>query len=61
MKTPKAPEETDEQKAERRRAEADNVRSIQDTVQQRTSLFRRRVSPNVSIATGKSSGTASIM
>lgn len=51
--TPSAPGETAEQKAVRLRSEADNVRAIQDTVNDRTDMFRRRKSNKVSIATGK--------
>lgn len=50
---PKLPTETEEQKAVRLRAEKDGVRSLQSSVQQRTSLFRRIQSPRLSIATGK--------
>ncbi len=53
--TPKAPKETAEQKQVRMRAESENIRSLQSTVQQRTSIFQRLRSPRVSIATGRSS------
>jgi len=49
----KAPQETEEQRAVRLRAETDNVRAIQETVQERTDMFRRRKSGRVSITTGQ--------
>lgn len=55
---PKAPVETAEQKAVRLRSETDNVRSIQETVQDRTDMFRRRKSNRVSITTGGSAGSS---
>ena len=50
--------ETAEQKAVRLRSETDNVRSIQETVQDRTDMFRRRKSNRVSITTGGSAGSS---
>jgi hypothetical protein len=61
MKTPKPPAETEEQKQVRLRAETDNVRSIQETVQQRTSLFQRLMSPRVSLVTGKAKSAVKLM
>lgn len=63
MKTPKPPKvkETPEQKQQRKRAEIDNVRAIQETVQQRTSIFRRQVSPRISLVNGTRSTSASLM
>ena len=52
MRTPSPPKETEEQRIQRVRAEQDNIRSIQDTVQRRTAFFQRRMSPRISIATG---------
>ena len=51
---PKITGETAEQKQQRQRAEADNVRSIQGSLAGRTSLFQRIRSPRISIATGRS-------
>lgn len=51
--TPKAPEETADQKAQRLRAETDNVKSIQDTVAQRTDMFQRRKSNKVNLSGSK--------
>lgn len=51
---PKMPKETTEQKQQRLRAESDNLRSMQELLQVRTSMYRRLQSPRVSIATGRS-------
>lgn len=56
----KAPAETAEQRAVRLRSETDNVRSIQETVQERTDMFRRRKSNRVSITSGGSAGSSII-
>ncbi len=63
MKTPKVeePTETEAQKEARLRAEKDNLNAVQETVQQRTSLFRRRVSPRVSLVNGTVSTSASML
>ena len=53
MKAAKPPAETAEQKQQRIRAQSDNLRSIQDQLQVRTSMYRRLQSPRVSISTGK--------
>lgn len=45
--------ETTEQAQQRIKAEADNTRSMQDFLQQRTTFFQRLRSPRVSIATGR--------
>jgi len=52
MKTPKV-EESPEQKQQRVRAESDNLKSVQQGLGDRTSMFRRLHSPRVSIATGR--------
>lgn len=52
MRTVKA-EETEEQKAQRIRAKQENVQSIQDYLQTKTSVYQRLRSPRVSIATGR--------
>lgn len=52
---PKTPVETEEQKLTRIRAEQENIRSLQSTVQQRTNMFQRIQGPRISIATGRSS------
>ncbi|WP_170759977.1 hypothetical protein [Ruegeria lacuscaerulensis] len=43
MNKPKAPEETAEQKAQRQRAQADNLRAIQEDVSDRTVGFNRQI------------------
>lgn len=50
---PKVQSETPEMKAERVRAERDNLRSTQDVLRQRTTSVRRMMRPRVSIATGR--------
>lgn len=57
----KTVEETAEQRQVRLRSEADNVRSIQETTQQRTSLYQRLRSPRVSIATGRQMSGVSLV
>lgn len=52
MKTPKAPKESAEQKAERLRAEQQQAQAIQQNVSDRTNLFARLVNPAVSLITG---------
>jgi hypothetical protein len=46
--------ETPEQKQQRLRAESQNLRSMQEQLQVRTSSYQRLQSPRVSIATGRS-------
>lgn len=58
---PKEPQETASQRQVRLRSEADNVRAIQETAQQRTSIFQRLRNPRVSIATGASSAGVSLL
>lgn len=55
------PKETEEQKQARQRAEADNLREMQQSVQDRTQMFRRLRSPRVSIATGKTISGSGLM
>lgn len=50
---PRAPRETAEQRQQRQRAESDNIRSMQDSLSVRTSMFNRIRMPRVSIATGR--------
>lgn len=55
---PKTPKESPEQAQQRRRAESDNVRSMQEYLKVRTGVYRRLQSPRISIATGRTfSGT----
>lgn len=50
--TPSQPKETALAKSQRQRAQAENVRSIQDSVSDRTKLYRKILSPRASLITG---------
>lgn len=52
--------ETEAQKRARLQAERENLRSTQETLTRRTSMFQRIQSPGVSIATGARSGGLSL-
>ncbi len=52
MGGPKPQRETQEQVQNRLRAQADNLRAIQEAVSDRTTSFARRFSPRQSIITG---------
>lgn len=54
MKTPKPPEETPEQKAQRERARSENIEATQEGLDTQTNLFRNLRTPKISIATGRS-------
>lgn len=45
--------ETPEQKQARLKAKSDNLRAIQGDLNNQTNMFRRLMSPRVSIATGR--------
>jgi hypothetical protein len=61
MRPSRPPAETEEQKQQRVQAEQDNVRSIQQTAQRRTSIYRRLMSPRVSLATGARTSSMGII
>lgn len=52
---------TPEQSAVRARAQRENIRAIQGTVQQRTRLYQRLVSPRMSLLNGRMNHSAPIM
>lgn len=52
VKTPRIAE-SNEQVQNRRRAESENTRAIQEAVQDRTNSFNRRLRPRRSIVTGR--------